>query len=189
MMKMREIFIEGHVQVLIIDEISMCVANLLEFVNIRLQQIFNSKHQFGGIHVVLLGDFGQLQPVGESLAKAALDGTAGAGLVIRDFRLLKLMQQMRAASDSVHTQRIVMLSGMTGERSINMNMLRETCSKCTPSDGKRRVDPIDHDPFSIHCIDDCLHRCAHLKVLSSDDIVADSSWLLARKGCTTQFHC
>ena len=79
MMKMREIFIEGHVQVLIIDEISMCVANLLEFVNIRLQQIFNSKHQFGGIHVVLLGDFGQLQPVGESLAKAALDGTAGAG--------------------------------------------------------------------------------------------------------------
>lgn len=51
--------------VLIIDEISMLHAKQLNAVNQVLQHIRNSDKPFGGMQVVLAGDFFQLPPIGE----------------------------------------------------------------------------------------------------------------------------
>ena len=52
-------------QLLVIDEISMVGFTMFQQVNARLQQIMRSKAPFGGIPVVVLGDFNQLRPVGD----------------------------------------------------------------------------------------------------------------------------
>ena len=57
--KLREL------QLLIIDEISMVGFTMFQQVDARLQQIMRSKQPFGGISVLVLGDFNQLRPVGD----------------------------------------------------------------------------------------------------------------------------
>ncbi|CAF1352277.1 unnamed protein product [Rotaria sp. Silwood1] len=52
-------------QLLIIDEISMVGFTMFQQVDARLQQIMKSKEPFGGISVIVLGDFNQLRPVGD----------------------------------------------------------------------------------------------------------------------------
>lgn len=52
-------------QLLVIDEISMVGFTMFQQVNARLQQIMRSTAPFGGISVVVLGDFNQLRPVGD----------------------------------------------------------------------------------------------------------------------------
>ncbi|CAF4204783.1 unnamed protein product, partial [Rotaria sordida] len=52
-------------QLLIIDEISMVGFTMLQQVDARLQQIMRTKKPFGGISVIVLGDFNQLRPVGD----------------------------------------------------------------------------------------------------------------------------
>ena len=52
-------------QLLIVDEISMVGFTMFQQVDARLQQIMKSKQPFGGISVVVLGDFNQLKPVGD----------------------------------------------------------------------------------------------------------------------------
>lgn len=53
------------VKVLIIDEISMLHKNQLNAVDIVLQYFKNNNEPFGGIQVVLCGDFFQLPPIGK----------------------------------------------------------------------------------------------------------------------------
>lgn len=53
-----------YVRVIIIDEISMCSAELLHQINQRLQQITgNNDKPFGGLDIFLIGDLRQLPPV------------------------------------------------------------------------------------------------------------------------------
>ncbi|CAF1690134.1 unnamed protein product, partial [Adineta ricciae] len=52
-------------QLLIIDEISMVGFTMFQQVDARLQQIMRTKKPFGGISVIVLGDFNQLRPVGD----------------------------------------------------------------------------------------------------------------------------
>ena len=60
--------------VLIIDKISTCTPTLLGAVDARLQQATGSLKRFGGLSVLLFGDFNQLRPVkGSGLASAAVD--------------------------------------------------------------------------------------------------------------------
>ncbi len=53
----------ANVQYLIIDEVSMVSAEMLTMIHQRLCQIFNNDQYFGGLSVILLGDFFQLRPV------------------------------------------------------------------------------------------------------------------------------
>ncbi|CAF1307832.1 unnamed protein product [Rotaria sordida] len=53
-------------QLLIIDEISMVGFTMFQQVDARLQQIMRTKKPFGGISVIVLGDFNQLRPVVDS---------------------------------------------------------------------------------------------------------------------------
>ena len=58
----------AHVRYLVIDEKSMVGARLLAAVDARLRQAHpaHSDQPFGGMSVVLVGDFGQLPPVGDA---------------------------------------------------------------------------------------------------------------------------
>ncbi len=56
-----------NVAVLIIDEISMIDATMLDMVDAVLREVRHSDEPFGGIQVVLVGDFFQLPPVGSTL--------------------------------------------------------------------------------------------------------------------------
>ena len=54
-----------ELQLLIIDEISMVGFTMFQQIDARLQQIMKTKKPFGGISVMVLGDFNQLRPVGD----------------------------------------------------------------------------------------------------------------------------
>lgn len=82
---------------LLIDEISMVGAKLLESVNFRLQQIKqshlpdNKRLPFGGMHVIACGDFHQLKPV--------LDNYCFLSPVFADFESVFLQENMRQKDD------------------------------------------------------------------------------------------
>lgn len=51
------------VGVIVIDEVSMIRADLLDAVNARFQQILKNNKPFGGRQVIFVGDLYQLDPV------------------------------------------------------------------------------------------------------------------------------
>lgn len=55
----------SSLKILIIDEVSMVGANMLNFINQRLQEIFDNTQNFGNISILFVGDLFQLKPVGE----------------------------------------------------------------------------------------------------------------------------
>ncbi len=59
-------------KILIIDEISMIDANLLNNVNLICKKLRDSEQPFGGLQVVLTGDLFQLPPVSRGSAKSKL---------------------------------------------------------------------------------------------------------------------
>ena len=69
-----------YLQIVIIDEISMVKADLLYQLNIRLQEIKQYEHIFGGISVLLFGDLMQLKPV---LARWIFDQNPNIGCSAR----------------------------------------------------------------------------------------------------------
>lgn len=81
---------------LLIDEISMVPAFLLTFMDRVLRAIRNRDLIFGGMHIITLGDFCQLAPVG----KAPLYADVSASEVWHPFTsVIILKHQMRASSD------------------------------------------------------------------------------------------
>ncbi|MCF6347458.1 MAG: AAA family ATPase [Flavobacteriaceae bacterium] len=66
-------YLKKHLEkakILIIDEISMLHKNQLNLVNTVLQYFKNNNKPFGGIQIVLSGDFFQLPPIGKSGEKS-----------------------------------------------------------------------------------------------------------------------
>ena len=62
-----------NAKVLIIDEISMLAAETLEMVDIVCKTIKNSTKSFGGLQVVLVGDFFQLPPIVSSVPSSQME--------------------------------------------------------------------------------------------------------------------
>ena len=93
--------------ILLIDELSMVDDLLFSWVDQRLQQLRHNTLPFGGLGIILMGDFLQLPPViGCSLFKAAIHASSPGGLLFRKFKLHEFHQQMRAADDAIHTENI-----------------------------------------------------------------------------------
>ena len=86
-------------RVLVVDEVSLMEATLLVRLNSRLQAWFDSRLPFGGLAMMLMGDFYQMPPVGKSLLHAMFDADSEAGRLFRLFETLPFTQQMRAADD------------------------------------------------------------------------------------------
>lgn len=61
--KMRKLILEGGVTRILIDEISMVRADMLDLIDSKLKTLMGSKEPFGGIQMVVVGDFFQLEPV------------------------------------------------------------------------------------------------------------------------------
>ena len=55
-----------YLSVVIIDEISMVGNRLFNFISLRLQEIKGNTKPFGGVHMIVVGDLFQLQPVTDS---------------------------------------------------------------------------------------------------------------------------
>ena len=111
---------------LVLDEASFLGTPTLHHIDRRLQQLLDCDLPFGGLVVVLAGDFHQLQPVsgyalhaslvadavdgkalkalGASAGKRSDDGADRKGLdLLKTFELLELKEQMRAAGDRSHS--------------------------------------------------------------------------------------
>jgi len=56
-----------HLRVLIIDEVSMVGKRFFQTISERLKEIKCSRDNMGSLHVILLGDFYQLPPVGDQM--------------------------------------------------------------------------------------------------------------------------
>ena len=75
---------------LIIDEISMINPVQLETINCRMQQLMGNQLPFGGVSVLLVGDFSQIPPVsGTSLFKAVMENAIKKRGMKRDFSAFK----------------------------------------------------------------------------------------------------
>ena len=139
-----------------IDEISMVTPYGLSAVDARLRQAIGNDQPFGGVSILLIGDFSQLPPIPVSGAlctcavKQAMDPQKLAlkygktflrGIdLFRSFELTSLLEQQRAKYDLDHTE---MLERMGKGESLMLEDL------------------------------------AQFKTLSKDDIIADKDWLFA----------
>lgn len=82
-------------KLLIIDEVSMAKADLIEKIDIVCQFIRNSGAPFGGLQVVFVGDFLQLPPVFNQMEeeKFAFDSEAWASANIKTVHLNEIVRQ------------------------------------------------------------------------------------------------
>jgi len=103
-------------KVLIIDEISMLHQHQLDMVDVIARYILKCEQAFGGIQVVLCGDFFQLPPVSSVSSveekQFAFEGSAwSAG----DFQVCYLHEQHRQSNDPLLTVLNDIRSGTAGE--------------------------------------------------------------------------
>jgi len=93
------------VQLLIIDEISMVEERTLLTIDKRLQQALNCELPFGGLGILAMGDFLQLPPCSSKPLYVAMQSNSYLlAPTLRQFRMIQLTQQMRAADDLQHTE-------------------------------------------------------------------------------------
>lgn len=92
-----------NIKLLIIDEISMVGIRLLTKVDQRLREIFRKDCVFGGLNVIVLGDFNQLNPVGDPpiyCSNATYDTLVSTTNYLWDnFELFELTEIMRQRND------------------------------------------------------------------------------------------
>ena len=141
------------VKLLVIDEMSMLSAYYLGMIHERMRKALHADHQeFGGIPVLLVGDFNQLKPVqGLALYQAALSHAGiekqarlgkspialqGARLFAKFVRL-ELTQQLRAI-DPLQQQRINSL--LQPDAEISPKLLRDL------RDAQLQAEDITQDP-------------------------------------------
>ena len=137
----------GDAQVIIIDEVSMIGSKLLGDIHSRLCQIAVSPElhnkEFGGKGIILVGDFFQIRPVGDTaLYRSVMDKmvykTSGSmSLTPRDpisigiklflqFDLSQLVTQVRAATDLQHADHLrIMRSPVLGQQAIPETMIEQ----------------------------------------------------------------
>lgn len=105
------------VKVLIIDEISMLHKDQLEMVNTVLKHFKNSAEAFGGIQVILSGDFFQLPPIGDEPGKEKFAFMAPAW-VESDLTICYLTEQHRQSDNELNYILNEIRSGRISEYSI-----------------------------------------------------------------------
>ena len=71
-------------RILVLDEVSMIGASMIASINRRLQAIYGCEADWGGLAVVMLGDFLQIQPVGGKSLAAILAGPSYAAANLND---------------------------------------------------------------------------------------------------------
>ena len=96
-----------NLKVLFIDEISMVGSGMINFLNLRLQQIMGSKEPFGGITVITVGDLFQLKPVFDRWIFENPNtsyGSLGSNLWADFFTLFELTDIVRQKDDKLFAE-------------------------------------------------------------------------------------
>ena len=120
--------------ILLIDEVSMVGSFMFGVIDLRLRDIMQSDLPFGGLGIVVMGDFFQLAAVGDTplptavlnaqmqkfAAKDAKHELAGisttGGFLFEKFRMFKLTQQMRVdVGDQEHTKMVESFQSTVGQ--------------------------------------------------------------------------
>ena len=107
--KMKEQLGGDKLRLVVVDEVSMLEAQFLILLDHRLKAMYNPTKMFGGIQVLLLGDFLQLPSVaGTPLFRAMYShlktDESPARALFANFKVVSLQQQMRAAKDPQHQE-------------------------------------------------------------------------------------
>ena len=135
LIKIRKNF-EG-VQFLVIDECSMLTATALSTIDAYLKQAFKSTELFGGLHVLLVGDFFQFPPTSHSpsLYNTAVKLALGrkltyacitqGGKIFTKFKRFVLKDQNRCKSDSQHKKLIKQMRNLKKQFPITKKMIKQ----------------------------------------------------------------
>ncbi|CAF0812519.1 unnamed protein product [Brachionus calyciflorus] len=140
-----------HLKLLIIDEVSMIGWDLFRRLNIRLQEIMGNKEYFGGVSMIVVGDFNQLPPVMDSMIferkgqaltqnnSYTIDNLASVlqqgpevNVLWVPFRLFVLGEIMRQRNDKSFTDALEVLGdlGVNGLTDIQIEMFnRQICRR------------------------------------------------------------
>ena len=102
-------------KVLIIDEISMLHKHQLDMVDTIARYILNSDNAFGGMQIVLCGDFFQLPPVSSASIKEIQFAFEGLAWKNGDFHVCYLHEQHRQGNDPLLAVLNDIRSGTAGE--------------------------------------------------------------------------
>ena len=100
----------GHVEFIIIDEVSMVGTNRINFVNERMKEIKGSEEPFGGCHVLCVGDLFQLRPVADSMIFESSSSKKDSIVVLapnvwtQHFKLVELTTIMRQKENKTFAQ-------------------------------------------------------------------------------------
>ncbi|XP_028298421.1 uncharacterized protein LOC114460697 [Gouania willdenowi] len=93
----------SSVEILIIDEISMVSKKLFAYVNWRFQQLKGNRKPFGGLSVLVVGDFYQLPPLGRAKPLCVYEETE-FDLWRDHFTVINLTEIMRQKDDQAFAQ-------------------------------------------------------------------------------------
>jgi hypothetical protein len=90
----------NHLKVVVVDEVSMLSTQFLVLLDTRLQSLYNSNQTFGGISILLIGDFIQLPvPTGHDLWTVMYGTVSGnngtAHDLLQQFNVKELIVNMR----------------------------------------------------------------------------------------------
>jgi len=98
----------GEARIVIIDEISLTSAPMLNKIEKKLRDWYDGVQPFGGLAIVAMGDFFQIPCVGaKSLVSASLDAADYIGRLFNQFTKIDFNKQERAAEDVAHVQRLM----------------------------------------------------------------------------------
>jgi len=89
---------------LVIDEISMVRADLIDAIDARLRAIRNDNRPFGGVQLVMVGDFLQLPPVVEDNSRGLLHGLGYKAPFAFNAHVLNALPVVTVSLERVHRQ-------------------------------------------------------------------------------------
>ena len=120
-----------HLQILVIDEVSMVYKRLLYYIHERLVQIKKCKQPFGGVSVIAVGDFYQLPPVKQRKDERLYseNGSYPTDYWLDFFKIVELDEVMRQREDLAFANILNSLRIRTPEEPMSKEAL-ETLREC-----------------------------------------------------------
>jgi len=117
-------------EILIIDEISMLDGQMLDNLNLLLKRARDSKKPFGGLQVILSGDFFQLPPVSSGLLSYGFDSSSWSEL---ELVICYLTDRHRQVNDELYAILSAMREKRLNRSHLDLLMARQNLvhSECT----------------------------------------------------------
>jgi len=141
--KVRELFQGNTVKRIIIDEIGIFRTDYLVLINRKLQNIRGNTRPFGGIQMVFVGDFYQLEPILSSNEREFFDFKSKFcfSSALWDLPTIELTEVKRQENK----RQVLMLNSIRRKDRFYMRALNYIQKEC------KAYDPIDPEVFHLCC--------------------------------------